>query len=67
MLRGFYTAASGMLTQQRKTEMLANNMAKFIHLVLKRISHPFVRFQRCCLGGLIKMKTGIGTTTKNNW
>lgn len=27
MLRGFYTAASGMLTQQRKTEMLANNMA----------------------------------------
>lgn len=27
MLRGFYTAASGMLAQQRKTEMLANNMA----------------------------------------
>lgn len=27
MLRGYYTAASGMLTQQRKTEMLANNMA----------------------------------------
>ncbi|WP_338471012.1 flagellar hook-basal body protein [Niallia sp. XMNu-256] len=27
MLRGFYAAASGMLTQQRKTEMLANNMA----------------------------------------
>ncbi|MCQ6274641.1 flagellar hook-basal body protein [Bacillus sp. V3B] len=27
MLRGFYTAASGMLTQQRKTEMLSNNMA----------------------------------------
>lgn len=27
MLRGFYTAASGMLTQQRRTEMLANNMA----------------------------------------
>lgn len=27
MFRGFYTAASGMLTQQRRTEMLANNMA----------------------------------------
>jgi flagellar basal-body rod protein FlgF len=27
MLRGFYTAASGMLTQQRVTEMLTNNMA----------------------------------------
>ncbi|KAA9027800.1 flagellar hook-basal body protein [Niallia endozanthoxylica] len=27
MLRGFYTAASGMLAQQRRTEMLANNMA----------------------------------------
>lgn len=27
MLRGFYTAASGMLAQQRKTEILANNMA----------------------------------------
>ncbi|WP_428910079.1 flagellar hook-basal body protein [Niallia sp. Krafla_26] len=27
MLRGFYTAASGMLAQQRKTEMLANNMS----------------------------------------
>ena len=27
MFKGFYTAASGMLTQQRKTEMLSNNMA----------------------------------------
>ncbi|RFU67092.1 flagellar hook-basal body protein [Peribacillus saganii] len=27
MLRGFYTAASGMLSQQRRTEMLTNNMA----------------------------------------
>lgn len=27
MLRGFYTAASGMLTQQRMTELLTNNMA----------------------------------------
>ncbi|MGE8207064.1 flagellar hook-basal body protein [Heyndrickxia sp. NPDC080065] len=27
MLRGFYTAASGMLTQQRKTDLLTNNMA----------------------------------------
>ncbi|WP_338453396.1 flagellar hook-basal body protein [Niallia oryzisoli] len=27
MLRGFYTAASGMLAQQRKTETLANNLA----------------------------------------
>jgi len=27
MLKGFYTAASGMLTQQRRTEMLTNNMA----------------------------------------
>ncbi|RFU60729.1 flagellar hook-basal body protein [Peribacillus glennii] len=27
MLRGFYTAASGMLAQQRRTEMLSNNMA----------------------------------------
>lgn len=27
MLRGFYTAASGMISQQRKTEMLVNNMA----------------------------------------
>ena len=27
MFRGFYTAASGMYTQQRKTEMLTNNMA----------------------------------------
>jgi len=27
MLRGFYTAASGMLAQQRQTEMLANNLA----------------------------------------
>ncbi len=27
MLRGFYTATAGMLTQQRRTEMLSNNMA----------------------------------------
>lgn len=27
MLRGFYTAASGMLAQQRQTEMLTNNLA----------------------------------------
>jgi flagellar basal-body rod protein FlgF len=27
MLRGFYTAASGMLAQQRRTEMLTNNMS----------------------------------------
>lgn len=27
MLRGFYTAATGMIAQQRKTEMLANNLA----------------------------------------
>lgn len=27
MLRGFYAAASGMLSQQRRTEMLTNNMA----------------------------------------
>lgn len=27
MFRGFYTAASGMLAQQRRTEMLSNNMA----------------------------------------
>lgn len=27
MLRGFYTAASGMLAQQRRTDMLTNNMA----------------------------------------
>ncbi|MFS0783820.1 flagellar hook-basal body protein [Bacillus sp. 1P06AnD] len=27
MLRGFYTAASGMIAQQRRTEMLTNNMA----------------------------------------
>ncbi|RSK28893.1 flagellar hook-basal body protein [Bacillus sp. HMF5848] len=27
MLRGFYTAASGMLAQQRRTEMLTNNLA----------------------------------------
>jgi flagellar basal-body rod protein FlgF len=27
MLRGYYTASYGMLSQQRKTEMLANNMA----------------------------------------
>lgn len=27
MLRGFYTAATGMLAEQRKTEMIVNNMA----------------------------------------
>lgn len=27
MIRGFYTVASGMLSQQRKTEMLTNNMS----------------------------------------
>ncbi|GLY09035.1 flagellar hook-basal body protein [Bacillus badius] len=27
MFRGFYTAASGMIAQQRRTEMLSNNMA----------------------------------------
>ncbi|MGN1401179.1 MAG: flagellar hook-basal body protein [Bacillus sp. (in: firmicutes)] len=27
MLRGFYTAASGMITQQRRTEMLTNNIS----------------------------------------
>ena len=27
MFRGFYTVASGMLAQQRRTEMLTNNMA----------------------------------------
>lgn len=27
MFKGFYTAASGMLTQQRRTEMLTNNMS----------------------------------------
>ncbi|HBE2402087.1 TPA: hypothetical protein KL340_005365, partial [Escherichia coli] len=27
MLRGFYTAAAGMIAQQRKTDLLTNNMA----------------------------------------
>ncbi|WP_306301425.1 flagellar basal body protein [Thalassobacillus sp. C254] len=27
MLRGFYGAAAGMITQQRRTEMLTENMA----------------------------------------
>ena len=27
MFKGFYTAASGMLAQQRRTDMLTNNMA----------------------------------------
>ena len=27
MFKGFYTAASGMIAQQRRTEMLTNNMA----------------------------------------
>jgi flagellar basal-body rod protein FlgF len=27
MFRGFYTVGSGMIAQQRRTEMLANNMA----------------------------------------
>lgn len=27
MLRGFYTAASGMISQQRQQEALANNIA----------------------------------------
>jgi flagellar basal-body rod protein FlgG len=54
MLRGFYTAASGMLTQQRMTEMYTNNMANsntpgfkadqasvraFPELLLQRIHH----------------------------
>lgn len=27
LLRGFYTAASGMIAQQRRTEMLTNNIS----------------------------------------
>ncbi|KAA0548566.1 flagellar hook-basal body protein [Bacillus sp. BGMRC 2118] len=57
MLRGFYTAASGMLTQQRITEMHTNNMANantpgfkadqasvraFPELLLQRIHNPGV-------------------------
>ncbi|WP_456277474.1 flagellar hook-basal body protein [Bacillus sp. AK128] len=57
MLRGFYTAASGMLSQQRMTEMLTNNMANantpgfkadqasmraFPELLLQRINNPGV-------------------------
>ncbi|WP_246944382.1 flagellar hook-basal body protein [Bacillus pinisoli] len=57
MLRGFYTAASGMLSQQRMTEMLTNNMANantpgfkadqasmraFPELLLQRMNNPGV-------------------------
>ncbi|MBM7662493.1 flagellar basal-body rod protein FlgG [Bacillus mesophilus] len=57
MLRGFYTAASGMLTQQKMTELLTNNMANantpgfkadqasvraFPELLLQRINNPGV-------------------------
>jgi flagellar basal-body rod protein FlgF len=57
MLRGFYTAASGMLTQQKMTELHTNNMANantpgfkadqasvraFPELLLQRINNPGV-------------------------
>lgn len=67
MLRGFYTAASGMLTQQRLTEMLTNNMANantpgfkadqasiraFPELLLQRINnHGVPNTSKQLLGG----------------
>lgn len=60
MLKGFYTAASGMITQQRRTDMLANNLANantvgykmdqssvrsFPEMLLDRIDHDTIPVQ----------------------
>lgn len=30
MFRGFFTAASGMIAEQRRTDLLTNNMSNFL-------------------------------------
>ncbi len=62
MLRGFYTAASGMLTQQRKTEMLANNMANAQTPGYKADQSSLRAFPEMLLQRFDE--NGIGTTTK---
>lgn len=47
MFKGFYTVATGMVSQQRKTEIITNNMANANTLDLKRISQLFVPFRTC--------------------
>ncbi len=64
MLRGFYTAASGMLTQQRKTEMLANNMANVHTPGFKADQSSLRAFPEMLLQRFDQDSNGIGTTTK---
>jgi flagellar basal-body rod protein FlgG len=64
MLRGFYTAASGMLTQQRKTEMLANNMANVHTPGFKADQSSLRAFPEMLLRRFDQDENSIGTTTK---
>lgn len=64
MLRGFYTAASGMLTQQRRTEMLTNNMANantpgFKADQASLRAFPEMLLQRMEEGGSIPTENGL--------
>lgn len=64
MLRGFYTAASGMLTQQRRTEMLANNMANAQTPGFKADQSSLRAFPEMLLERFDQHENRIGTTTK---
>jgi len=64
MLRGFYTAASGMLTQQRKTEMLANNMANTNTPGFKADQASLRAFPEMLLQRVEQQENGFGANRK---
>ena len=69
MLRGYYTASYGMLAQQRKTEMLANNMANANTPGYKTDQASLRAFPEMLLQRIEKQSTtlaGNGFTTPTN-
>ena len=62
MLRGLYSAASGMLTQQRRTEMLTNNMANANTPGFKADQASLRAFPELLLQRLESVQTPTGTS-----
>lgn len=75
MFKGFYSAASGMLAQQRRTEMLSNNMANantpgfkadqsalrsFPEMLLQRLDHNSIPTQK---GLNFPLNTSVGSVS----
>lgn len=60
MLRGLYSAASGMLTQQRRTEILSNNMANSNTPGFKADQSSLRSFPEMLINSLESGKTPLG-------